>query len=120
MSENKKILAKLDATLDGIDVDTALSTLNPRHEDVLRRRYGLAPYKQPLTQVQIAEQMDISHQRIGQIESKALGQLATYRELYRPERAMFMTDYDPPLYPEWEEYPSRLWGHRTWEDRPEH
>ena len=61
-------------------LESALSTLTPREEKVLRARYGLddAP---PMTLEEVAVANDVTRERIRQIEQKA------FRKMRNPDRA---------------------------------
>jgi RNA polymerase nonessential primary-like sigma factor len=56
-------------------LDTILAELPERQRQVLVLRYGLNDAEQGLTLRQISQHMDLSHERIRQLESKALGTL---------------------------------------------
>lgn len=62
-------------------VETALLTLTPREEKVIRMRVGLTPTQQDRSQQYVADHFDVSRHRIREIERKAL------RKLRHPSRA---------------------------------
>lgn len=72
-----------DAYAETGDLSSALSqaleTLTPREEKVLRLHYGLDG--DPMTLYQLADKFELSHQRVRQIEAKAL------RKLRHPSRS---------------------------------
>jgi RNA polymerase primary sigma factor len=59
---------------------TALSTLTPREQSVLERRYGLAPGTEAMTLEQVGLEDGVTRERIRQIETQAL------RKLRHPHR----------------------------------
>lgn len=69
--------------------DKVLTTLTPREEDVIRRRFGLPPYDHEWTLDEIAkdEQFLIGIERVRQIEVVAL------RKLRHPSRADRLKDF---------------------------
>jgi RNA polymerase sigma factor (sigma-70 family) len=64
---NKQQLEKL--------INDALGTLRKREEMLLRARFGLSPFTQSHTMKQIGDAMNISVERVRQIEAKALRKL---------------------------------------------
>jgi len=62
-------------------VETALVTLTPREERVLRMRLGLNAHHRDYTQQQVADHFAVSRFRVREIERKAL------RKLRHPSRA---------------------------------
>jgi RNA polymerase sigma factor (sigma-70 family) len=52
-----------------------LSNLKPRYQDVIKMRFGLAPYEGESTVVEVAEKIGVSPTRVQQIEAKALRML---------------------------------------------
>jgi DNA-directed RNA polymerase sigma subunit (sigma70/sigma32) len=61
-------------------VNTALRSLSSRQRDVLQRRYGLGG-ERPQTLEEIGGQLQLSRERIRQIEQEALTQLRRLRSL---------------------------------------
>ena len=61
-------------------VESALRGLNSRERDVLQRRYGLAG-ERPQTLEEIGTQLNLSRERIRQIEQEALSHMRKSREL---------------------------------------
>jgi RNA polymerase primary sigma factor len=53
-------------------IENGLRVLHPRQEKVLRLRYGINPDHTQLTLEEIGQQMDITRERVRQIEEKAL------------------------------------------------
>jgi RNA polymerase primary sigma factor len=56
------------------DIDTALASLNPREEDILRRYYGIGG-QPPHTLEQIGEHYHLTRERVRQIRDRAIGRL---------------------------------------------
>ncbi|MCR4334521.1 MAG: sigma-70 family RNA polymerase sigma factor [Patescibacteria group bacterium] len=57
--------------------EQVLSTLKPKEEQVLRDRFGFSDGGQKLTLEEIAKKMEVTRERIRQIETKALRKLRT-------------------------------------------
>lgn len=107
---------KLESTLQGLDPEFALSVLTPRHQEILRMRFGING-EEPQKQTQIAKEFDVTRQRIHLLEKRILGRLATLRELYRPEKAFYLerdTLSSDGGY-RWSVYPNPA-KHKTWEN----
>jgi RNA polymerase sigma factor (sigma-70 family) len=62
-------------------IESILKTLTPREEKIIRMRMGFAPYYETHTLHAIAENNNVTVERIRQIESKAL------RKLREPRRS---------------------------------
>jgi len=56
-------------------LDIVLRTLTPREEIVLRRRFGLWADGQEQSRAQLGESFAVTHERIAQIEAKAMRKL---------------------------------------------
>ena len=56
------------------EIERAISTLTPREADVIRLYFGLNG-KHPLTLEEIAEQFDLTRERVRQIKEKAIRRL---------------------------------------------
>lgn len=56
-------------------IQQSLETLPPRYQSVLRMRFGLGSVEPPLTLEQIAVRMDLTRERVRQIEATALRKL---------------------------------------------
>ena len=67
-------------------IDEVLSTLTPRENEVIRRRYGLDDGK-PKTLEEVGKEFNVTRERIRQIEAKAL------RKLRNPMRAKKLRDF---------------------------
>ena len=67
-------------------LEEVLSTLTPREEQVLRMRFGLTDGK-PHTLEEVGKELDVTRERIRQIESKAL------RKLRHPSRSKKLRDF---------------------------
>ena len=68
-------------------VRTALARLPDRHREVLKLRYGMNGDPDPASLEAIGRQLGITRERVRQIESEALQQLAVNRELAALEAA---------------------------------
>jgi RNA polymerase primary sigma factor len=68
------------------DLESVLSTLSPRERDVLRLRYGLDDGRMK-TLEEIGQIFNVTHERIRQIEAKAL------RKLRHPNRNSILKEY---------------------------
>ncbi len=77
------LMAEEQANVSDILHDT-LETLTPREEDVIRRHFGLTPYDWPQTLEAIADEHDVSRERVRQIEGTGL------RKLRHPLRSIPM------------------------------
>lgn len=74
-------------------IDTILENLNPSNPDyryVVERRFGLTG--PPATFNELAEELGISHERVRQIEAKAL------RMMRHPSRSIHLVDYSDTRY----------------------
>lgn len=60
------------------DVEPLLSTMDYRSAEVMRMRFGLAPYDQGHTLDEIGHVFGVTRERIRQIESKAFGQMRAH------------------------------------------
>jgi len=60
--------------LQVVELYKAIEKLDPREQDIIRRRYGLAG-AQEVTQREIGKQMNISRSYVSRIEKKVLGHL---------------------------------------------
>jgi RNA polymerase nonessential primary-like sigma factor len=60
------------------DIETALSALSPRERDILSLRFGLVD-GQSLSFAQIGYRLDLSRERVRQLERQALGHLKRHR-----------------------------------------
>ena len=67
-------------------LEEVLSTLSPREATVLKLRYGLEDGR-PYTLEEVGSKLDVTRERIRQIEAKAL------RKLRHPSRRKFLTGY---------------------------
>ena len=67
-------------------LNEVLATLNPRENEVIRRRYGLDDGK-PKTLEEVGKEFNVTRERIRQIEAKAL------RKLRHPNRAKKLKDF---------------------------
>ena len=67
-------------------LNEVLDTLNPRENEVIRRRYGLDDGK-PKTLEEVGKEFNVTRERIRQIEAKAL------RKLRHPNRAKKLKDF---------------------------
>ncbi len=56
-------------------IDRTISTLTPREEDIIRRRFARDPYDQPQTIAAIADEYDVTEERVRQIEGMAIRKL---------------------------------------------
>lgn len=77
-------------------VQEALQSLDSRQRDVLQRRFGLAG-ERPQTLEEIGAQLNLSRERIRQIEQEALAamrQFWTLQELYEDLEAAAVTTAD--------------------------
>ncbi len=63
------------------DIQTALTNLDPKEQDVIRLRFGLGGEK-PLTLAAVGDRLNISRERVRQVQRKALERL---RKNYRSE-----------------------------------
>jgi RNA polymerase primary sigma factor len=70
-----------------LDIDKVLSTLSPREKKVIQMRFGLEPYKKPMTLEEVGLEFDVTRERIRQIESKAI------RKLRHPSRVGLLQVY---------------------------
>lgn len=70
-----------------LDIDKVLSTLSPREKKVIQMRFGLEPYKKPMTLEEVGLEFDVTRERIRQIESKAI------RKLRHPSRVGLLQIY---------------------------
>ena len=52
-----------------------LAQLNEREQKIMRLRYGLGGYQEPLTLAEIGRQINVSRERVRQLEAKALHKL---------------------------------------------
>lgn len=52
-----------------------VNTLSKKEEQIIRMRYGLAPFKGPMTLEEVGNKFKVTRERIRQIESKALRKL---------------------------------------------
>ncbi|MDC4184429.1 RNA polymerase sigma factor [Mycoplasma bradburyae] len=52
-----------------------VNALTKKEEQIIRMRYGLSPYNQPMTLEEVGDQFHVTRERIRQIESKALRKL---------------------------------------------
>jgi RNA polymerase primary sigma factor len=56
------------------DIETALSSLNPREEDIIRRYFGLGG-QQPHTLEEIGARYHLTRERVRQIRDRAIWRL---------------------------------------------
>ena len=75
-----------EATMLNDKLNEVLATLNPRENEVIRRRYGLDDGK-PKTLEEVGREFNVTRERIRQIEAKAL------RKLRHPGRAKKLKDF---------------------------
>ena len=68
-------------------IDEVLQTLPPKHQDILRRRFGFEPYKTPQTTDEVADAHGVSRSRISQKEEAAM------RKLRHPIRARLLENF---------------------------
>lgn len=71
----------------GVQIDEVLEELTDRESTVLRHRLGLVPDGTPRTLEEVGEMLDVTRERVRQIESKAL------RKLRHPSRAKRLKDF---------------------------
>ena len=57
------------------DVERLLGYLTEREADVVRRRYGLAPYDESATLDEIGKAYGVTRERIRQIEAKGMAKI---------------------------------------------
>jgi RNA polymerase sigma factor (sigma-70 family) len=71
----------------GETIEKILQTVTPREEKVLRMRFGFKPYTDSMTLAEVAEEMDLTKERIRQIEAKVL------RKLRNPSRTKHLKEF---------------------------
>jgi RNA polymerase primary sigma factor len=69
------------------EVELALGRLDPREKQVLKWRYGLDGTGRPQTLEEVARRLQLTRERIRQIESRAL------RKMRAPDRANKLKDF---------------------------
>ena len=87
--EDKTIQSPLDIAIQDdlkTQINRVLSTLSPKEELVIRRRYGLGE-DAPHTLEEVGEEFDVTRERIRQIEVKAI------RKLKHPSRNRWLRDF---------------------------
>ena len=72
---------ELEVSLREESLRTALEQLNDRERDVLKLRYGLDGDEQPKSLEEIGRRLNLTRERVRQIETKALQRLSVAREL---------------------------------------
>ena len=93
LEHTKRLTLPADARLEARElreqVERSLRMLTPREERVIKTRFGLGSEDEPQTLEQLANDSNVTRERIRQIESKAL------RKLRHPSRA---SELKPFLY----------------------
>jgi RNA polymerase sigma factor (sigma-70 family) len=77
-----------------VAIDHILSTLTPREEKVLRMRFGIGERPECCLE-EVAQDFEVSRERIRQIEAKAL------RKLRHPSRSKYVKSFFGELLPHW-------------------
>ena len=71
-------------------IDRIVSTLSPKEERIIRKRYGIGE-EASYTLEELGHEFDVSRERIRQIEVKAV------KKLRYPVRSMWLREFSPPL-----------------------
>ena len=71
-------------------IDRMVSTLSPKEERIIRKRYGIGE-EASYTLEELGHEFDVSRERIRQIEVKAV------KKLRYPVRSMWLREFAPPL-----------------------
>jgi RNA polymerase primary sigma factor len=80
-AEGGDVEAELDVSLRDEALRKALGGLPDRHREVLKLRYGINGDETPKSLEEIGRRLDLTRERVRQIESDALERLAVAREL---------------------------------------
>ena len=57
------------------EMERLLSTLDERERELLKMRFGLAPYGEPHTLEEVGEAFGITRERVRQVEARAMARL---------------------------------------------
>lgn len=71
-------------------IDRIVSTLSPKEERIIRKRYGIGE-EASYTLEELGHEFDVSRERIRQIEVKAV------KKLRYPVKSMWLREFSPPL-----------------------
>jgi RNA polymerase primary sigma factor len=84
--EDKDVLSPLDVAMESDmkkQIDRILSSLTPKEEQIIRRRFGIGE-DEPHTLEEVGLEFDVTRERIRQIEAKAI------RKLRHPSRSKWL------------------------------
>jgi len=70
-------------TRAAVETRHLLGKLSPRERLVIEKRFGLDPHENPLTLEEVGRELDLTRERIRQIESQALKKIRGTREAQR-------------------------------------
>ncbi len=88
--EDEMVESPLDEAIRGDlrdHIDMVLSSLNPKEAEVIRRRYGLDGTNLPHTLEEVGKAMEVTRERVRQIETKAI------RKLKHPSRSKWLKGF---------------------------
>ncbi|GBE01449.1 RNA polymerase sigma factor RpoD [bacterium BMS3Bbin06] len=88
--EDEMVNSPLDEAIRGdlrSHIDRVLCSLNPKEAEVIRRRYGLDGSNLPHTLEEVGRAMEVTRERVRQIESKAI------RKLKHPSRSRWLKSF---------------------------
>jgi RNA polymerase primary sigma factor len=80
-AEGREVEEELDVSLRDEALRKALGDLPDRHREVLKLRYGINGDEAPKSLEEIGKRLDLTRERVRQIESDALERLSVAREL---------------------------------------
>jgi RNA polymerase primary sigma factor len=88
--EDSTMISPLDEAIQGDlrrSINKVLSSLHPKEAEVIKKRYGLDNTTPPLTLEEVGRHLDVTRERVRQIEAKAV------RKLKHPSRSMWLKSF---------------------------